>query len=1370
MYYEWEELSALFAGQAQPTCCAEWTDLRRDFRPVINRKPRNNMKANRISAGWWTLLAFSTLILPLSTAFATTNRVGVITVNYSTTASGSGEFGGGDAVIGTVGSDSLDVAISGQVQYAVLATETNLIIGSLISSSGQETASGSYVDDYWDYSNPQDPTVDDQSGDWIPDPNFKPTNVCLITSSNGLSQANGTGQFLGTCENAVFGDMWEGSYAPWDTGWGMDLWSNELPLISFVGTYCAQHCECEVRGFQFVITNAMTPWSQTLTTNASEDYSWTATDGSLSSTGSASAPLTTITLQYLPDHLTLAFTADPTNGLVPLTVHFTADAVDNGTNTITNWTWNFGDGTNGTGRIISHNYTNTGTSSNTGTFSVTLTATNANGAAVQGIGPSNITVSRPTVQFTVQPTNGFVPLSVDFTFPAVDSAANAIVSWKWDFGDGTSFSDQSPDQPVSMNHIYTKIKTFSPKLTVTNVWGTMINSNGPQISVLPPPIFFTARPTNGLVPLPVQFSGPGMDSQTNAITNWSWSFGDGSTSTAQNPSHIYTGAGVFSPALVVTNKKGAGIIAYGPDISAGHSVVHVFGGGGGGYDPSSGEFTNLDGTHPAAGLVIGGNRLYGAMTGGGNGGSGTIFVVNTDGSGFSNLYEFSAVVQVYYTNSDGAAPRSRLVLSGDALYGTAAQGGAGFGSGTVFKLNTNGSGFTALHRFTNGADGSIPYGVVLSGNTLYGTTEEGGTGGTGTIFQLNSDGSGFTQIHNFAASSWDSASGNMTNSDGAYPVAAMILAGDTLFGTTSQGGAAGGGTVFKLNTNGSGFTVLHNFTNFFDGSSPSGELLLSGRALYGTTFSGGNAGGGTVFSVNTDGSGFSTLHQFVIASYDPSSGNFINSDGAAPAAGLTLSGGTLYGTASEGGSGGGGTIFSISTNGTAFADLCIFTTLVSGTNLDGANPQAALVLSDGTLYGTAYNGGGDGDGALFTLNLLPAAPPVTFTANPINGIAPVTVVFAGPGTDSQGSPITNWNWSFGDGSSSSRQDPVHAYLTGGEFAPSLVANNTNGDMLVGFGPQIAVTLPTVQFAANPAAGGTPLTVQFTCPALDSSGREIVCWNWDFGDGSDGTGPNPLHTYTNVGDFSPSLVASNNLGVMVECAGPAAISIEGTYSGLVWNGDFETGDFFAWTSGGMTSYAGVSSAPQFVHSGHYGAMLAGTFGFVNTLSQTLVTTPEADYLLSFWLNNPSANSPNQFLVSWDSNTVWGVTNFAAVGWTNVQVAVTAGGTSAALQFAFEAVMYFGLDDVSVVLADRPQPCITGIDFSPTISGTDLALNASGGQLGGTYCVLMSTNLALPFSQWTPMAVKCLNAGGNFTITATNAVDPRLPQRFYILRLQ
>ena len=97
--------------------------------------------------------------------------------------------------------------------------------------------------------------------------------------------------------------------------------------------------------------------------------------------------------------------------------------------------------------------------------------------------------------------------------------------------------------------------------------------------------------------------------------------------------------------------------------------------------------------------------------------------------------------------------------------------------------------------------------------------------------------------------------------------------------------------------------------------------------------------------------------------------------------------------------------------------------------------------------------------------------------------------------DSQGLLLTNWSWSFGDGSSSAQQNPAHTYITGGEFAPSLVANNQNGDTMVGFGPEIAVTASTVQFTANPTNGGAPLAVQFICPGLDSAGSAIASWYW-----------------------------------------------------------------------------------------------------------------------------------------------------------------------------------------------------------------------------------------------------------------------------------
>ena len=151
--------------------------------------------------------------------------------------------------------------------------------------------------------------------------------------------------------------------------------------------------------------------------------------------------------------------------------------------------------------------------------------------------------------------------------------------------------------------------------------------------------------------------------------------------------------------------------------------------------------------------------------------------------------------------------------------------------------------FTTLHSFTGGSDGDNPYaGVILSGNTLYGTAQFGGAWNNGTVFAVNTDGTGFTTLYTFT-----STSGNLaTNSDGANPLGGLILSGNTLYGTASYGGAWGNGTVFAVNIDGTGFTTLHTFTatpGNVDGTSPAGGLLLSGHILYGTAQSGGTSGG-----------------------------------------------------------------------------------------------------------------------------------------------------------------------------------------------------------------------------------------------------------------------------------------------------------------------------------------------------------------------------------------------------------------------------------------------------------------------------------------------------------------------------------------------
>ncbi len=154
--------------------------------------------------------------------------------------------------------------------------------------------------------------------------------------------------------------------------------------------------------------------------------------------------------------------------------------------------------------------------------------------------------------------------------------------------------------------------------------------------------------------------------------------------------------------------------------------------------------TNSDGADPVTGLLLSGNTLYGTASGGGSGGDGTVFALNADGTGFTNLYSFSAYSPVYFNNGDGAQPFGGLVLSGNTLYGTTHSGGTN-DAGTVFGVTTNGMGFTNLHNFTGGSDGANPYaGLISSGNTLYGTAGNGGDSYDGTVFSLTTNGADFT--------------------------------------------------------------------------------------------------------------------------------------------------------------------------------------------------------------------------------------------------------------------------------------------------------------------------------------------------------------------------------------------------------------------------------------------------------------------------------------------------------------------------------------------------------------------------------------------------------------------------------------------------
>lgn len=361
-----------------------------------------------------------------------------------------------------------------------------------------------------------------------------------------------------------------------------------------------------------------------------------------------------------------------------------------------------------------------------------------------------------------------------------------------------------------------------------------------------------------------------------------------------------------------------------------------------------------DGRSPhASTLTRVGSKLYGVTENGGSSsgsGYGVVFEMDTDGSNYRHVHEFGDF-------ADGAMPTGTLAVSGDVLYGTTRLGGDHSG-GTVFKVNTDGTGFESLYDFDwSVGEGYRPKGgIALDGGTLYGATSEGGgTDMDGTLYKVNTDGTGFQTLHSF----------EYRGGGGWAPSGRPIVdsTNQKLYGVTGTGGTGGGGTygvLYSIETDGSNYSLVHDFAHAADGSSPSGALLLDGTTLYGTTLGGGDGGvqgEGLVYSVETDGSDFQVLHNFP----------WSTSDGKWPNAGLALSGTTLAGMTPSGGTHDYGVLYTI--------DLSTSTqTVEHNFRADRANngcaPQGALTVGAEGFYGMTEDGGSSHNryGAVFAIS------------------------------------------------------------------------------------------------------------------------------------------------------------------------------------------------------------------------------------------------------------------------------------------------------------------------------------------------------------------------------------------------------------------
>ena len=324
-------------------------------------------------------------------------------------------------------------------------------------------------------------------------------------------------------------------------------------------------------------------------------------------------------------------------------------------------------------------------------------------------------------------------------------------------------------------------------------------------------------------------------------------------------------------------------------------VLHNFGNGQDGYFPFGGLIFDAAG------------NLYGTTAAGGTGAGGIVFELIPTASGNWTeeiLHNFTS------DTSDGAAPQASLMFDAAGnLYGTTTQGGGPGHEGTVFELGPGANGVWSeriIHSFdAQDQDGTIPTGTLVSdtvGN-LYGTTETGGAGtcDCGTVFELSPRADGqfaYEILYNFEGGP----------NDGMFPFGGVIFHSGNLYGTTYQGGPDGYGTAFALSWKAdSGWheTGLYFFDGE-DGKDPGAGLTVDHAGnLYGTTILGGTNDYGTAFKLTPIAGGSwteTTLHNF----------GDRTTDGQSPRAGLVFAApGDLYGTTFQGGVAGGGTVFEI---------------------------------------------------------------------------------------------------------------------------------------------------------------------------------------------------------------------------------------------------------------------------------------------------------------------------------------------------------------------------------------------------------------------------------------------------------------------------
>ncbi|MFA5212285.1 MAG: PKD domain-containing protein, partial [Methanoregula sp.] len=939
----------------------------------------------------------------------------------------------------------------------------------------------------------------------------------------------------------------------------------------------------------------------------------------------------------------VSFTADPTSGPKPLTVRFT----DMSTNSPTGWAWTFGDGSTSAEQNPVHTYTTAGT------YTVNLTVTHPKGTSSLARSGFIRVTSVPVAGFTANETTGTVPFTVRFT----DTSTNSPENWAWEFGDGSTSTEQNPV------HTYTAAGTYTVNLSASNADGSTTNVKANYIGVFIPPVAnFTTNATSGVIPLVVQF----VDTSANAPTAWFWDFGDGTNSTEQNPVHRYPTAGTYSVNLTVSNFAGSDAEEKTGFITAQETVpVARFSGAptsgtapltvtftdasGGvitGYRWSFGDGTTSTLASPTHQYTTAGTYIVN-LTVTGPGGSdseekpGYIRVYSEPIANFtSDVTSGSAPLTVRFVDTSAGNPTSWLWDFGDGSTSTDQNPSHTYTTTTTDTITftvsltaTNYLGNNTLAKPDTITLSSSPPGISFTGSPRVSTAVPLTVrfNDTSTLSPVSwywefGDGGNSTEqnpVHTYTATGSYTVNLTATNIIGTstssktqfinvltqQPIAAqncvnLYVANDEgVKYDIPNGVRAEGSYIYVPNTyyfasrgglnalsisDGTYFSTITRTTNQsgtfwldFGGGQPTmhdGILMLAVNGTIPDDF---------YVHIRTSGDNWTLLSGPAVGNNDaPTEYHYIEGavDQTFTKEDFTY-GPQIWRPCSK-------ADYPIY-NGQNMSDTDnTFQIMFIDTRVGACGDRIKIEYSFYNLttfasfdcYGW-YIASNHGTGIIMTNSAssgymvtgIPGAPVANFTSRTESNDYLSPVWF----TDTSANVPQAWYWDFGDGNTSTEQNPTHTYSTPGTYTVNLTVTNYRGTDTVtktGYITKIISPAPVADFTANVISGVSPLLVQFT----DQSTGTVINWFWDFGDGTNSTSQNPTHWYA-PGMYSVNLtVANSDSSKSLLKTGYITVASNGRTNQFV-NPGFETGDLTGWT---VVVPANVIINSDYTHNGNF----------------------------------------------------------------------------------------------------------------------------------------------------------------------------------------